>query len=69
MAISAASDQDRRRSASEDWKACALPWKVVGERQRLAEVAFRRGWIGVDRSPSATPGFRLNDSVADGNWP
>src|SRR6266851_1270417 len=53
---------------SDDWKACAVPWKepssVIGV---LSSACIC--WIFCTASPSATPGARLNDTVTAGNWP
>src|SRR3977135_263261 len=54
--------------ASDDWNTCAAPWKfpinVVGACISLV-AAFTRSIA----SPSATPGARLKETVAEGNCP
>ena len=53
---------------SDDWNACALPWKLVGSEAGLP-ISCSTCWIASTASPSATPGGRLNEIVTDGNWP
>src|SRR3954447_2828396 len=54
------------RPCSDDWNACAVPWKdVVTEDGRL----FAAFSTCATASPSETPGLRLNESVTDGSWP
>ncbi len=56
------------RVFSDDWNACAVPWKVpeIESGMWMEAVTF---WIALTASPSATPGARLNDSVTAGNCP
>ena len=58
----------RPRPCSESWNACAVPWKR-GRRSSPAASPPRSAWIASTASPSATPGFRLNEIVTDGSWP
>src|SRR6185369_2953571 len=51
----------------EDSKACAAPWKLV---VIVPGNTLRAVWFTwVTASPSATPGFRLNESVTAGSCP
>ncbi len=53
---------------SEDWKACALPWKVPITDGGIP--ISRAAWFTASTaSPSATPGCRLKLSVTAGNCP
>ena len=66
-------DQRGQRSesaspASADWNALALPWKVVTSDAGLP-LSCSNCRIAATASPSATPGFRLNEIVAAGNMP
>ena len=53
---------------SADRKALALPWKVVASDAGLP-LCCSNCWIAATASPSAAPGFRLNEIVVDGNMP
>jgi hypothetical protein len=54
--------------ANDDWKAWALPWNVVARDAGLpACCSIYR--IAATASPSATPGFKLNEIMVEGNIP
>src|SRR5579864_1011552 len=52
---------------SDDWKACAVPWKEV----LMVEGRVRRArsLISETASPMEVPGFKLKDMVTAGNSP
>ena len=52
---------------SDIWKALALPWKLVASASGLPSCSTR--WMASTAVPSATPGFKLNEIVVDGNMP
>ncbi len=53
---------------SDDWNACALPWKLVTSAAGLPSC-FPACWIASTALPIDVPGSRLNEMVVDGNWP
>ena len=53
---------------SEDWKAWALPWKLVASDSGLPS-SFSTCWMAATACPIELPGARLNEIVTDGNWP
>ena len=53
---------------SADRKALALPWKAVASEAGLP-LSCSNWRMAPTASPSATPGLRLNEMVADGNMP
>src|ERR1051326_503304 len=63
MAMSSSSP----RPCSDDWNACAVPWKLVVIAD--GSVVLAMPLISLTASPSETPGFVLNEIVTDGTWP
>ena len=61
----------RRRSQPrprwDDWKACAVPCKLVVT--SAGSVSRATLWTSLTASPSDVPGLRLKDSVTAGSWP
>ena len=53
---------------SDDWNACALPWKVVITEEGMP-ISRDASAIASTACPSATPGWRLKVSVTAGNCP
>src|SRR5271156_7099254 len=51
---------------SEDWKACAAPWKLI---PKLAgsSISLSAALIPSTAPPSEAPGARLNEIVVTGN--
>ena len=58
--------RDQEQSARQGrLKAWALPWKVVASEAGFP-LCCSTCWMAATASPSATPGFRLNEIVTDG---
>ena len=55
------------RLPSELWNALAAPWNCVLMVSGSSRSAMSLTWSTT--SPSAAPGFRLNEIVAAGSWP
>ena len=53
---------------SDDWNACALPWKLV-TREAGLWLSFWNCSIAATMLPSDAPGWRLKEIVAAGNMP
>ena len=53
---------------SDDWKAWALPWKLVASEAGFPS-SFSTCWMADTACPIELPGARLNEIVTDGNWP
>ena len=53
---------------SDDWNASAAPWKLVMTPSGWP-ISICACLIAVTASPSAAPGARLKEMVADGNCP
>ncbi len=54
---------------SEDWNACALPWKEVASDAGLP-ACFSNCWIAATASPERhARASELNEIVTDGNRP
>ena len=54
--------------ASDDWKAWALPWKLVASDTGLPS-SFSTCWMAATACPIETPGMRLNEIVTEGTGP
>ena len=54
---------------SDDWKACAVPWKLPSQRDRRRAGRACICWMRSTAWPSAVPGARLKERVTAGNWP
>ena len=57
----------RPRPFVEDWNACAVPWKLATTEAGTISRAVRS--TADTASPSAYPGFVLNEIVTLGSWP
>ena len=52
---------------TEDWKACAVPWKLVAT--VAGSVCRARRFTAATASPSETPGLILKEIVTEGSCP
>ena len=51
----------------DDWKACAVPWKLVAT--VAGNVCRASRLISLTALPSETPGFRLKEMFTEGSCP